>query len=319
VSHDHHDHSAHDHKDHGHGAGGHQGHVHGPANYDRAFAIGVALNFGFVVVEAVYGILANSLALLADAGHNLSDVAGLLLAWGATWLARKAPTARRTYGYGRSTILAALGNAVLLLVATGAIALEAVQRFADPQPVQTTPMIVVAAIGIAINLGTALMFMRGRKTDINLGGAYLHMMADAAASAGVVVAGIAIIFTGWLWLDPVVSMVIAAVIVLGAWGLLKSSLALSVDSVPGGIDVDAVRTHLESLPDVRAVHDLHIWALSTTETALTVHLVRDDPRLDDAFLARTCHDLRERFGIHHTTIQLETGAVPCAQEPDHVV
>lgn len=312
-----HDHSGHDHAGHSHGPGGHG---HGPANYDRAFAIGVALNIGFVAVEAIFGILSNSLALLADAGHNLSDVAGLLLAWGAAWLSRRRPTARRTYGFGRSSILAALGNAVLLLVAIGAIAWEAVRRFEDPQPVQGGVVVIVAAIGIAINTATALLFMRGRKGDINIRGAFLHMAADAGVSAGVVLAGLAISATGWLWLDPVVSLAIVAVIAIGTWGLLKDSIAMAIDAVPAGIDRDAVETYLRTLPGVTQVHDLHIWPLSTTSTALTAHLVRAaDDRVDDRLTAQITDELRERFGIGHATLQFETGRLPCDLEPDHVV
>lgn len=281
--------------------------------------MGVALNLGFVAIEAVYGVLANSLALLADAGHNLSDVAGLLLAWGAAWLGRRRPTTKRTYGYGQTTILAAVSNAMLLLVAIGAIGWEAVRRFQDPQPVQGTTVMVVAAVGIAINGVTALLFMRGRKGDINVRAAFLHMAADAAVSAGVVVAGLVILLTRWLWLDPVASLVIVVVVAAGTWGLLKDSIALAIDSVPAGIDPDEVTTFLRSLPGVTAVHDLHIWPLSTTLTALTAHLVRDDPRVDDAFTAEVAAELRRRFGIGHATVQLETGEVPCHLEPAHVV
>jgi cobalt-zinc-cadmium efflux system protein len=316
VVHIHHHHD-HDH-DHGHGR---HGHSHAPASFDRAFAVGVVLNTAFVVVEAGFGLLSHSLALLADAGHNLSDVAGLLLAWGAVWLARRQPTATKTYGYGRTTILAALANAVLLSAAVGAIAWEAVGRFSAPQAVHTGPMMAVAAVGIAINTGTALMFMRGRKSDINVRGAFLHMAADAGVSAGVVLAALAIQFTGWLWLDPAASLVIAAVIALGTWGLLKDSLAMAIDAVPPGIDPGAVETHLRSLDGVVEVHDLHIWPISTTATALTVHLVQAHDRIDDDFTARLCRDLQERFGIGHATVQFETGrgAHPCALEPDHVV
>ena len=315
MAHDH-AHSGHDHGAHG---GGH-GHSHGPASFDRAFAIGVALNVAFVAVEATFGILSNSLALVADAGHNLSDVAGLLLAWGAAWLGRWAPTRKRTYGYGRATILAALGNAGLLLIAIGAIAWEAIRRFQDPQPVEGGTVMVVAAIGIAVNTATALLFMRGRKSDINIRGAFLHMAADAAVSAGVVLAGLAITLTGWLWLDPVVSLAVVAVIALGTWGLLKGSIAMAIDTVPEGIDPEAVQSHLAAQPGVTDVHDLHIWPLSTTSTALTVHLVREEDRIDDEDTARIAGDLKRRFGIGHVTIQFETGAgAPCALEPDHVI
>lgn len=312
----------HDHGDHTHdglGAGAGHSHSHAPANFDRAFAIGVALNVGFVAIEATYGVIANSLALLADAGHNLSDVAGLLLAWGAVWLGRRTPTAKRTYGFGRTSILAALANAVLLLVAIGAIAWEAIRRFEAPQPVEGGTVMVVAAIGIVINTATALLFMRGRKGDINIRGAFLHMAADAGVSAGVVVAGLVITMTGWLWLDPVVSLVIVVVIALGTWGLLKDSVAMAIDAVPPGIDRDEVFAHLQGLEGVTEVHDLHIWPLSTTSTALTVHLVRSDDRIDDAFTAKVTEALKDRFGIGHATIQFETGQIACDLKPDHVV
>lgn len=282
--------------------------------------MGVVLNLGFVLVEGGYGLAAHSLALVADAGHNLSDVAGLLLAWGAVWLSRRHPTSKRTYGYGRTTILAALANAVLLSAAIGAIAWEAIGRLSAPEAVQTGPMMAVAAVGIAINTGTALMFMRGRKSDINVRGAFLHMAGDAGVSAGVVLAGLAIRLTGWQWLDPAASLAIVVVIGLGTWGLLKDSLALAIDAVPPGIDPRAVEQHLRSLDGVVEVHDLHIWPLSTTSTALTVHLVQAHDRIDDDFTARVCRELHDRFGIGHATVQFETGrGAPCALEPDHVV
>ena len=310
----------HDGHDHSHAHGG-AGHSHTPKNFGRAFAIGTALNLGYVVVQVAFGLFAHSLALLADAGHNLSDVLGLLLAWWASHLGKTLPTARRTYGLGRSSILAALANAAFLLVAVGGITWEAVRRFGDPHPVQGGTVIWVAAVGIIINLGTALLFMSGRKGDLNIKGAFLHMAADAAVSAGVVVAGIAILFTGWHWLDPVTSLVINAVIVWGTWGLLRDATNLALDAVPAGIDTEAVKRHLSGLPGVMAVHDLHIWALSTTETALTVHLVKPDAGLDDGLLARTCEELHEKFGIGHSTIQLERGdeAHPCRLEPEHVI
>lgn len=309
--------AGHDH-DHGHshGHGGH-GHSHAPANFDRAFAIGVGLNVTFVAVEAVYGIKANSLALLADAGHNLSDVAGLLLAWAAAWLSRRKPSNRRTYGLGRTSILAALGNALLLIFAIGAIAWEAVRRFESPSPVQGTVVMIVASIGILINGATALLFMSGRKSDINIRGAFLHMAADAGVSAGVVLAGLAITYTGWLWLDPVVSLVVVVVIAIGTWGLLRDSVGMALDAVPVGIDRDKVYEHLAALPGVRAVHDLHIWPLSTTDTALTAHLVRSEPIIDDVFTASVAADLRSKFNINHTTLQFETGfGPPCELEAD---
>lgn len=298
----------------------HAGHSHAPASFDRAFAIGVVLNFGFVLVEAAYGVFANSLALLADAGHNLGDVAGLLLAWGAAWLGRWRPTPTRTYGYGRTTILAALGNAGLLLAAIGAIAWEAIRRFDHPEPVQGGVVMIVAGVGILINAATALLFMRGRKGDINIRGAFLHMAADAAVSAGVVVAALVIVYTGWLWLDPAVSLAIVAVIAIGAWGLLKDSVAMAIDAVPAGIDADAVADHLRGIPGVDQVHDLHIWPLSTTETALTAHLLMPAGHPGDTAIATIAAQLHETFGIGHVTLQIETDpSVPCKLEPSHVV
>jgi cobalt-zinc-cadmium efflux system protein len=302
--------------DHSHG----DGHSHGPANYNTAFVVGVALNVAFVALEAVYGVFAHSLALLADAGHNLSDVAGLLLAWGAMALSRRRPTRRRTYGLRRSSILAALGNAVLLLIAVGAIAWEAILRLGTPAPVAGGTVMAVAGIGIVVNGVTALLFMSGRKRDVNVEGAFLHMAADAAVSLGVVVAGAAIQFTGWAWLDPVTSLAVVAVIMAGTWGLLRKSVNLAMDAVPEHIDPDEVRRYLGGLPGVTAVHDLHIWGMSTTEAALTCHLVRPQGS-DDAFLMRAAKDLHDRFEIEHVTLQVEHGdpAQPCRLEPDHVV
>ena len=256
---------AHDHHDHAHG--------HAPKDFGRAFLFGIILNSSFVAAEAVYGILSNSLALLADAGHNLSDVLGLLLAWGASTLVKRIPSKRFTYGLRSTSILAALINAVLLLVVTGGIAWEAVLRFQHPSAVEGMTVIIVATFGIAINLGTALLFMSGRKGDLNVRGAFTHMAADAAVSLGVVIAGFAIMYTGWLWLDPVVSLMISIVIVIGTWGLLRDSVNLALHAVPEGIDPDKVHAYLSAAEGVSEVHDLHIWAMSTTETALTVHLV----------------------------------------------
>lgn len=291
----------------------HHGHDHGGGNYNRAFIVSVALNTGFVIIEAVYGILANSLALLADAGHNLSDVLGLLLAWGATILARRRPTARRTYGLRRSSILAALLNAAFLLVVSGGIGWEAIQRFREPASVAGGTVIVVAAIGIAINTVSALMFLSGRKSDLNIRGAFLHLVADAVVSVGVVLAGIAIIATGWLWFDPAVSLIVTVVIVAGTWQLFQESLNLITDAVPAGIEPLAVRTYLAELPGITGVHDLHIWAMSTTETALTVHLVMPTGFPGDAFLVQVTQELHARFGIEHATLQIETGdpSYPC--------
>jgi cobalt-zinc-cadmium efflux system protein len=322
-SHDHadHDHGGHDHDhNHGHSHGGH-GHSHAPASFDRAFLIGIALNTGFVIAEAAYGFIANSLALLADAGHNLSDVLGLLLAWVAASLAKRRPSARFTYGMKRTPILASLANAMLLLVASGAIVLEAVRRFSDPAPVAEATVIWVALVGIVINGVTALGFMAGRKNDLNIRGAFLHMVADAVVSLGVVVSGVVILYTGWLWLDPAVSIVIALVIVAGTWSLLKESINLSLDAVPERIDRRAIERYLSGLPGVSEVHDLHIWAMSTTEVALTAHLVRPGATLDDGLLARACTDLSTRFGIGHATLQIESGdpAHPCILAPSEVV
>jgi cobalt-zinc-cadmium efflux system protein len=280
-------------------------HTHSHSDYNRAFAIGVALNVIYIVVEATYGFLAGSLALLADAGHNLSDVLGLLLAWGANYLVQRKPTKRHTYGWRKSTILAALTNAIILLVAMGGIAWEAVRRFSDPSPVAGKTVIIVAAIGVVINTATALLFLSGRKTDLNIRGAFLHMAADAGVSAGVVLAGVVILTTGWPWIDPVVSLTITAIILVGTWGLLRDSFNLALDAVPAGIDPEAVKTYLSDLPGVTGVHDLHIWAMSTSETALTVHLVKPNARDDDALIEQASRELHDRFGIEHITIQWE--------------
>lgn len=282
----------------------HHNHHH-PNNYGRAFAVGVVLNVGFVVVEAVFGIIADSLALLADAGHNLSDVLGLVLAWVAIILSRRTPTRRRTYGWRSASIMAALINALILLVVVGGIAWEAVMRFTVPPPVAGRSVIGVALAGLVVNGVTALMFASGRKHDLNIRGAFLHMAADAGVSAGVAVAGVLIVLTGWLWLDPVVSLVIAAVILFSTWGLLREALDLAMHAVPAGIDPRAIENYLAGLPGVDAVHDLHIWAMSTTEPVLTAHLVKPDPSDDDELIARIMKELHERFGIEHATIQWE--------------
>ena len=282
-------------------------HSHEPVNYNRAFIISVALNISFVVIEAVSGILANSLALLADAGHNLSDVLGLLLAWGASILVRRLPTPRRTYGLRRSSILAALLNAILLLVASGGIGWEAIQRFRQSTSVQGGIIIAVAVVGIAINIGSALMFLSGRQHDLNIRGAFLHLVADAAVSLGVVLAGVAILATGWLWFDPAVSLIITIVIVVGTWRLLLESLNLIMDAVPAGIEPLAIRTYLAQLPGVAEVHDLHIWGISTTEIALTAHLIMPGGHPGDQFMAQIAKELHDHFGIEHPTIQIELG------------
>jgi cobalt-zinc-cadmium efflux system protein len=261
----------------------------------------------------------NSLALLADAGHNLSDVLGLAIAWVAAVLGKRRPSHRYTYGLRRSSILAALFNAMFLLVAVGAIAIEAIGRIGEPQPVAGVTVMVVAGIGVLINTVTALMFASGRKSDLNIRGAYLHMAADAAVSLGVVLAGLAIHFSGWTWLDPLTSLVIVAVIFWSTWGLLRDSVAMSLDAVPPGIDRAAVHSHLAGLSGVSSVHDLHIWSISTTEVALTAHLVRPALAADDRFLHDAATALRQRFGIQHATLQIETGSGGCALEPDDVV
>jgi cobalt-zinc-cadmium efflux system protein len=280
-------------------------HHHEAPNYNRAFAIGVALNVLYVLVEAGFGLVAGSLALLADAGHNLSDVLGLLLAWGGHYLAQLPPTTRRTYGWRSSSILAALFNALLLLAAIGGIAWEAIRRFAAPEPLGGATVMAVAAVGVAVNTATALLFLRGREYDLNIRGAFLHMAADAAVSVGVVLAGWAILATGWYWLDPAMSLAIALVIFIGTWGLLKDSLNLAMHAVPENIDPGEVREYLSALEGVDEVHDLHIWAMSTTETALTAHLVKPDVGDHDAFLREVAQALHDRFGIEHATLQLE--------------
>ena len=300
---------------------------HGPGRghavserFGRAFALGVGLNLAFVVIETVVGVLGGSMALLADAGHNLSDVLGLVVAWGASALSRKPPTARYTYGLRGSSILAALYNAVFLLVAVGAIAWEALQRLIHPQPVAGTTMMAVAAAGIVVNGVTAWLFAAGRNGDLNIRGAFLHMVADAAVSAGVVAAGLAIALTGWLWLDPLISLIIVAVIVWGTWRLLRHALAMSLAAVPARIEPGAVRRYFEDLPGVASIHDLHVWPMSTTEIALTCHLVMPGGHPGDGFLVRTAAELQARFGIGHATLQIEMSAVAgCALAPDEVV
>jgi len=308
AHHDHHDQHDHD-PAHGHGHG-HAGHAHGPIDTgDWRYAVGLLVNLAFVAVEFGAGIYSGSTALLADAGHNLSDVLGLAMAGGAAWLARRASGSQKTYGYGKATVLAALANALLLIFACGAIAFEAVRRLAEPAPVMSGLVMIVAAIGFVINLGTALMFMRDQHSDLNARGAYLHMMADAAVSIGVVIAGGVIWMTGWSILDPLVSIAIVVVILLSTWGLLKDSVNLALDAAPRGTDVDAIRTAFLALPGVTAVHDLHVWGLSTTETALTAHLCHD--RADASVLLVEAQAMaRSRFRIGHTTLQLEADPLP---------
>ena len=323
-SHDHAHHHDHDHgHHHGHNHGGHShgGHVHAPASFGRAFAVGIALNTGFVAVEAIYGVLAGSMALVADAGHNLSDVLGLLIAWSAAVLSARPPSARFTYGLKSSSILAALANAALLMVALGAITLETFRRLADPQPIATGPVMIVAAIGIAINTATALMFMGGRHHDINLRGAFLHMAGDAAVSAGVVAAAFVIRLTHAWWIDPVVSLAIVALIGWSTWGLARDALHMGLLGVPAGISEEHVRTFLGKQAGVTAVHDLHIWPMSTTETALTAHLVITAGHPGDAFLHRLADALDHDFGIGHATVQIEIDehAHDCALISEKVV
>jgi cobalt-zinc-cadmium efflux system protein len=338
-AHDHHDHDdhahdhGHDYDDHGHDHAAsddhghsHAGHSHAPAPEDmgRAFAIATILNVIFVLAEGGVGIFSHSLSLLADAGHNLSDVLGLVMAWVAMVLSKRAPTSRHTYGLRKGTILASLTNAVVLLVSVGIIASEAVHRLMAPEPVQTGPMMAVAALGIALNTGTALLFLRGRKGDINVRGAFLHMAADAAVSAGVVVTGLLIMLTGQSWIDPVVGLGIGLVIVMGTWGLLRESLDMALDATPRGVDPAAVKAWLGKRPGVTEVHDLHIWSMSTTETALTAHLIRPEiesrGEVADHFLHDACAGLSDRFGIGHVTLQVERGdAAHCRLAPADVV
>jgi cobalt-zinc-cadmium efflux system protein len=292
-------------------------HGHAPASFDRAFAIGILLNSAFVLIEAGFGLWAGSMALLADAGHNLSDVLSLLIAWAAAHMATRPASARFTYGWKSSTILAALANAMLLLLAIGAILFETLERLLRPTPVEGTVMIAVAGVGIVINTATALLFARGRKHDINIRGAFLHMAADALVSVGVVIAGVVILLTGAWWVDPATSLVIVAVIAAGTWGLLKDSVKMSLQAVPDHIDESEVRAFLQALPGVTAVHDLHIWPMSTTETALTAHLVMPGGYPGGAFLHEVAHDLDERFRIEHATVQVETGAEPCHLHEGH--
>ena len=302
--------------DHQHDHAGH-GHGQAPKSFGRAFAIGTALNMGFVVVEAVYGLLAGSMALLADAGHNLSDVLGLLIAWGAASLGRRRPGGKYTYGFRSSSILAAVLNALLLLVAIVVIAVEAIRRFSDPAPVAGGTVMIVAGIGIAVNTATALLFMSGRKGDLNIRGAFLHMAADAAVSAGVVVAGFIIFKTGLTWIDPVTSLVIVAVIAIGTWGLLRDSVNMSLQAAPPGLDPKEIGDFLRAHEGVETIHDLHVWPMSTTETALTVHLLVPSGYPGDAYTAQVAADLKDRFGIDHATIQIETDpATPCELESD---
>ena len=289
----------------------HTHHHHEINNYNRSFSIGIALNVIFVVIEVSYGLAADSLALIADAGHNLSDVMSLLLAWGAYYLSKKNPTKKRTYGLRKVTIMASLLSAVLLFMALGGIAWESFERLSSPQPVNGFIIIVVAAIGVLINTATALLFVKGQKHDLNIRAAYLHIAADAAISLGVVIAGVAILLTGWLLLDPLISLLIVVVILLSTWGLLRDSIDLSIDAVPQGIEVSEVKEYLLNLTNVSDLHDLHIWALSTTENALTVHLMTTDALIYNHFIQEIQEHLNHHFNIAHVTIQIEK------EESDH--
>ena len=304
-------HEGHHHGDSG-AAGHNHGHGHGTGNFGRAFAIGIGLNLIYVLVEGYYGLVAQSLALLADAGHNLSDVLALAAAWAADILSRRAPGGRYTYGLRSTTILVALSNAVVLLIVTGGIGWESIRRFAEPAPVEGTLIMAVAAIGIVVNTGTALLFYARGNHDLNIRGAFMHMAADALVTLGVIVGGGLILMTGQLWIDPALGLLISVVIVASTWSLAHDSLDLALHAVPRGIDPAAVQRFLSGLTGVREVHDLHIWAMSTTESALTAHLVRSDPKIDDRFLKSVTRELEERFGIGHATLQLETGDEACS-------
>ncbi|SPB15903.1 cation transporter [Caballeronia novacaledonica] len=309
--HQHEEHEQHDDHAHGHshGHGGHGHHHHGApqAGQGRTFALAVGLNVLIVIVQAVYGFLAHSTALLADAGHNLSDVLGLLLAWGAVWLGKRQPSSRYTFGLGSSSILASLANAALLLFACGAIVLESIQRLLNPAPVAGLDVFVVATLGMIVNGFSAWLFMRGSQEDLNVRGAFLHMAADAAISAAVAVSGLIILFTGASWLDPLMSLIVVSVIVYGTWGLGRDAMRLAMAAVPPSVDMPRVERYLEQLPGVRDVHDLHVWALSTTENALTVHLVMPEGHPGDAFVQGVVTTLRQEYSMHHATVQVEFG------------
>lgn len=312
MSHTHNENDAHDHgHDHKHGG---LGHVHAPANFGKAFALGVALNAGFVILEVVYGLASNSVSLLADAGHNLSDALGLGVAWAAVILAKRKPSKRFTFGLGGSSILAALFNAVFLLLVVGGLTWEAVQRFWEPEVVAGKTVMIVAACGIVLNGFCAWLFSSGRKGDLNVRGAFMHMAADALVSLGVVIGGLIILMTGWHWIDPVMSLVINFVIVVGTWSLLTGSLTMTLNAVPKGVDMDKVRRILMEVPGVKDLHDLHVWSLSTTETALTCHLLTPGGHPGDEALSHAEEELREHFGIGEITLQVELKE----PSPDHL-
>lgn len=285
----------------------HSHHHPTPKNYTLAFAIGTTLNIIFVIIEAIFGFLSNSLALIADAGHNLGDVLALLLAWGATYLAQRKPTNTKTYGLRRGTILAAFVSSLILLMTMSIVAWEALGRFAVPSEVNSMTIIVVAAIGVAINTATALLFFSSQHDDLNIRAAFIHMAADAGVSLGVVIAGMAIMFTSMFWIDPAISLVIVVVIVISTWGVFRDSFNLAMDGVPKGIDVEEVRNFILQQDGITAIHDLHVWGMSTTQVALTAHIVRDTANLDDEFLQQLCTGLQNKFGIIHPTIQIESG------------
>ncbi|CAB3685452.1 Zinc transporter ZitB [Paraburkholderia sediminicola] len=317
-SHAGHNHSAHNHGSHGSHAG--HSHAHAPApGHGRAFALAVGLNVAIVLVQAVYGVIAHSTALLADAGHNLSDVLGLLLAWGATWLAARRPSARYTFGYGSSSILASLANAALLLFACGVIVAEAIGRLMNPAPVAGLVVFVVATVGVVVNGFSAWLFMRGQKEDLNIRGAFLHMAADAAISAAVAISGLVILYTNWTWLDPVMSLFVVAVVVVGTWGLLRDSVRMALDAVPPGVNLQDIRDYLGGQPGVTDVHDLHVWALSTTGNALSAHLVMPAGHPGDESIDAIVVTLRERFSMQHATLQVDLGTTEhrCAMDHPH--
>ncbi|CAE6693484.1 Zinc transporter ZitB [Paraburkholderia nemoris] len=317
--HAHGSHAGHSHSHSGHSHSGHS-HAHAPApGHGRAFALAVGLNVAIVVVQAVYGVIAHSTALLADAGHNLSDVLGLLLAWGATWLAARRPSARYTFGYGSSSILASLANAGLLLFACGVIVAEAIGRLMNPAPVAGLVVFVVATVGVVVNGFSAWLFMRGQKEDLNIRGAFLHMAADAAISAAVAISGLVILYTNWTWLDPVMSLFVVAVVVVGTWGLLRDSVRMALDAVPPGVSLQDIRDYLAGQPGVTDVHDLHVWALSTTGNALSAHLVMPAGHPGDESIDAIVVTLRERFSMQHATLQVDLGTTEhrCALDHPH--
>lgn len=326
TDHTHGDHGDHGSHGHGHGNGGNdsQGHGHHhhvlPQDMGRAFLIGIVLNLGFVLCEWFFGVRSHSLALLADATHNLGDVLGLVLAWGGSVLARRAPTDRFTYGLRGTSILSALANAMILFLLTGGLAWEAIQRLQDPQPVAGATVIAVALVGVVVNGISAWLLHAGHEHDMNVRGAYLHMAADAATSLGVAIAGAAVFFTGWLWLDPAVTLALAAVILVGTWRLTRDALQLAVQAVPQAIEIGQVREYLARLPGVTEVHDLHVWGMSTTENAMTAHLVMPAGHPGDTFLQAVSRSIGHDFSIHHVTLQIELAdGPPCALAPAHVV